>query len=302
MNTASNDRIDQLALVWLLVPRKVSRVADFATQLKHVASGVDDRKRMAAASIARLREGGMIQPTKRLELTEKGRQRALEALGVARVPQSRTAMQWVKKTLLLRSIGVEPTAAALMNVGEANVLAARLIARHHQIDRKIEASPSKVMAVLARRALGLEEQPDFKLDEAFSELVLRGGFVRTINGDGNGVRRADPAFSTIALDLADCKLPEFADRVNDAARSSRTGRWHGAVFISHVWNTLRALGDVGITFEKFQRRLVDAHQADLIELSRADLVDTMTAADVSASETIHGGARFHFVRLEQLAS
>jgi len=40
----------------------------------------------------------------------------------------------------------------------------------------------------------------------------------------------------------------------------------------------------------------------LIELSRADLVDAMPAADVSASETVHSGARFHFVRPEQLAS
>jgi beta-galactosidase GanA len=90
--------------------------------------------------------------------------------------------------------------------------------------------------------------------------------------------------------------------VTEAARSSTDGRWHGAVFISHVWKTLQARGIVGITFERFKRRLIEAYQKDLIELSRADLVDAMPAADVSASETVHSGARFHFVRLEQLAS
>ena len=59
---------------------------------------------------------------------------------------------------------------------------------------------------------------------------------------------------------------------------------------------------MGTTFEKFKRRLIEAHQDGLIVLSRADLVDAMPTADVTASETLHSGARFHFVRLEQLAS
>lgn len=302
MSTASKERIDQLALVWLLVPRKESRVANFASQLKHIANGVDEPRRLAGESIARLRQLGLIQPGKLLELTEEGRHSALEALGVARIPQSKTALQWAKKVLLLRSIDVEPTPVALRTAGEGAVLAARVLARQHQLDRKVETSPVRVMTVLARRALGLDDAPTFKLDDAFSAVFLAGPPSPTRDGQGSRQGVSESVRSSIGLELSECKLSEFAHQVTDAARSSITGRWHGAVFISHVWNTLRAQGDVGITFARFQRRLVEAHQADLIELSRADLVESMPSADVAASETTHAGARFHFVRLDQLAS
>lgn len=301
MSTSPTERIDQLALVWLVVPRQKSRVSNFSSQLKHIASGKDDAKRLACESVARLRERGMIQQGNLLELTDEGRRTALEVLGVSRIPPSKTMFQWAKKVLLLRSIDAQPTPAAVNMAGKADVLAARILARRHQLDRKIEASVSKVVAALAWRALGLEEKPTFKLDDAFSAVFLGGASLTAWNEERNA-ESSLPASATVALKLGECKLPEFASQVTDAARSSITGRWHDAVFISHVWKTLQARGDVGITFERFQRRLVEAHQADLIELSRADLVDAMPAADVSASETNHSGARFHFVRLEQLAS
>jgi hypothetical protein len=301
MRTFSTGRIDELALVWLVLPRKESRVSGFLPQLKHVVSALDQRRNLAEQSFARLRDNGLVQPGKLLKLTEEGRRRALEILGFPKIPQSKKMLQWAKKVLLLRSIGVEPTPVALKVAGEADVLAARILARRHRLDRKIEASLSKVVAVLAWRALGLEERPLFKLDDAFSAVFL--GDASASSENENGSRESSvPASAAVALRLSDCKLPDFANLVADAARSSRTGRWHGAVFISHVWDALRARGDVGITFENFQRRLVEAYQADLIELSRADLVEAMPAADVSASETTHFGARFHFIRLEQLAS
>jgi hypothetical protein len=243
----------------------------------------------------------MLEPGSLLKLTEAGRRHALEVLGVSRIPESKTALQWAKKSLLLRSIGTEPTPTAVKMAGVADVLAARILARRHKLDRKVEASASKVLAVLARRALGLEDGPPLKFDDAFSTIFLSGTSPAALDGDySNG--HAGTVSARVSLKLAECDLPEFARLVTEAARCSVSGRWHGAVFISHVWNTLRARGDVGITFENFQRRLIKAFQADLVELSRADLVDAMPAADVTASETIHSGARFHFVRLEQLAS
>jgi hypothetical protein len=281
--STSTDRIDQLALVWLLVPRKKSSLSDFAKQLQLVAKGADDAKRLATESVARLRKRGMIEGRK-LGISEAGKREALEALGVSRLPESQTALQWAKKVLLLRSIEVEPTQAALNTAGMSDVLAARILARRHKLDRKVETSPSKVLAVLARRALGIEETATFKIQDVFPAVFL------TADSKPESLR------------LAERDLRDFASIVTDAARSSATGRWHGAVFISHVWETLRARGDVGISFDKFKRRLIEAHQSDLVELSRADLVDAMPAGDVTASETIHSGARFHFVRLEQLAS
>lgn len=300
MRTFPTERIDQLALVWLAMPRKESRINGFSTQLKHVPNWANDAKQLAQESIARLRKDDLIQPGNLLKLTEEGRRRALEALGVPRLPSMKQPFVWAKKVLLLRSIGTEPKPAAVNMAGQADFIAACVLARRHHLEQKPVASVSAVLAVLARRALGLEETPSFQFDEVFPAVFLRS--TSTADHENGSGDSAVPPSSATALKLADCDLSDFANIVNDAARSSRTGRWHGAVFISHVWNALRARGEVGITFEHFQQRLVEAFRADLIELSRADLVDAMPAADVSASETVYSGARFHFIRLEQLAS
>lgn len=300
MRTSSTDRIDQLALVWLMVPRKESRVSGFYDQLKPVIEGADDRKRLAKECVARLRQRGLIEPGNLLQLTEAGRRSAAEVLGMANVPKG-TRLQWAKKVLLLRSMDVAVTSVPKRAL-VADVLAAPIVARQHKVDPKVEADPSKVLAVLARRALGLKETSTLlTVNDVFSAVFLMGNSPTERDEDhANG--HSGPTSGTLSRRLEDCDLNEFAQQVTEAARASRDGRWHGAVFISHIWKTLQARGDVGITFEKFKRRLIEAHQDKLIELSRADLVDAMPAADVSASETVHSGARFHFVRLEQLAS
>jgi hypothetical protein len=303
MRTPSTDRIDQLALVWLLVPRKKGGPAEFRKQLENVVPGADDRKRLVDACVARLRDRGMVEP-RRFVLTEEGRKEALRVLGVPGLP-SKKPWEWAKKLLLLRSIdgGAMPAAVntAVSSAGRADVIAARVVARRYKLDRNLAGDPSKVLAALALRALEVDEHPPFSFAYAFSEIFLGAASIVAVNEDSANSQFANVSM-TASLKLAECKLPDFASTVIDAARSSVTGRWHDAVFISHVWKTLRARGDVGITFKDFQRRLIEAHQDELVELSRADLVEAMPAADVSASETVHSGARFHFIRVEQLAS
>jgi hypothetical protein len=315
MSTPSTDRIDQLALVWIMVPRKESRASGFSEQLKAFVPGKDERNRLANESIARLRERGLIEPGRLLQLTEAGRRRTAELLGGASITTGRTALVRAKKILLLRSLDVAPTPAALNTAGTSTALAARIVARQYELDRKkslFVSDPkkkgpppvaSRVVAALARRALGMQETfSPLRFGEAFSALFLADPSPTPLEkGATNG--HSEPATPAVSLRLEECTLAEFAQRVREATQSTATGRWHGAVFISHVWNALRARGNVGITFERFKRRLVDAHQKDLIELSRADLVDAMSPADVSDSETAHSsGARFHFVRLEQRAN
>jgi len=285
-----------------MVPRKESRVSGFSAQLKPFAAGKDEQKREAGESMARLRERGMIEPGNLLQLTEAGRRKATELLGVSQIPVGPKALEWAKKVLLLRRLDVAPTNTAINTIGKADVIATRVVARRHKLDRGVEADPSRVLAALARRALGLQETgKTLNFHDAFSAIFLMGHSPTEV-AQNSANSHSGPASGTVSLRLGDCELSEFAQRVTEAARSSVTGRWHGAVFISHVWDTLRARSDVGITFERFKRRLVEAHQKYLIELSRADLVDAMPAADVSASETVHSGARFHFVRPEQLVS
>ena len=96
-------------------------------------------------------------------------------------------------------------------------------------------------------------------------------------------------------------MKTFASVVKAAARASPTGRFgDNKVFISHLWRQLRtdprfaALGPAG-----FKARLVEAHRADLLTLSRADLVQLMDPADVSESETPYLNAAFHFVLVDK---
>lgn len=93
--------------------------------------------------------------------------------------------------------------------------------------------------------------------------------------------------------LADLSLDDFAKKVIETAKSINA-KWHGAVFISYIWKKLQPCD---MTIDQFKWRLVQAHQADLIELSRADLVDALPVEDVIESEIVYHGARFHFVRL-----
>ncbi|WP_406693977.1 hypothetical protein V5E97_23330 [Singulisphaera sp. Ch08] len=100
--------------------------------------------------------------------------------------------------------------------------------------------------------------------------------------------------ATTALDLS-----AFAKRVVEAARSSPTGRF-GAdkVFVAHVWSTLRdepAFAAMGA--ETFKRRLAEANNARLLDLSRADMVEAMDPEDVRLSEVPYLGATFHFIRI-----
>lgn len=92
-------------------------------------------------------------------------------------------------------------------------------------------------------------------------------------------------------------LEAFARVVQDATR--RTKPWAGgsSVFISHVWDRVQKDGYTG-TLPQFKALLFQAHQNDLLELSRADLVDAMPTKDVVASEYDYRGARFHFIRAD----
>ena len=119
---------------------------------------------------------------------------------------------------------------------------------------------------------------------------------RLARGRGGAIAPAPARPSARALNLATCSLPDFAAAALDASKTTRTGRWHGAVFISHVWGQLLSQGDPGITYDRFKRRLFEAYQAELLDLSRADLVEAMPHQDVHESELEHRGARFHFVR------
>lgn len=92
-------------------------------------------------------------------------------------------------------------------------------------------------------------------------------------------------------------LQGFAERVVREARRTREGRFgERKVFISHLARRVAPLFD--LDERSFKAKLVEAHRAGLLTLSRADLVGAMSPEAVAASETTYLGATFHFVVAE----
>ena len=106
---------------------------------------------------------------------------------------------------------------------------------------------------------------------------------------------AAPATVPAPFDLAD-----FARRVQSAARACPTGRYgDNKVFIAHVWKALEDEPEFrGMDLAGFKRRLAEANNARLLDLSRADLVQAMDPEDVRLSEVAYLNATFHFIRIE----
>lgn len=179
------------------------------------------------------------------------------------------------------------------------------VADMERLRRAIEGMPFKAHALWALSHLLLEEgdrlgskiveewAEEFTQHEARRLRLARGRAASTAPAP----RAQPPSPSARSLNLGTCSVQEFAAAVLKAARAARTGRWHGSVFVSGVWDELSAHGDPGLSLDRFKRRLFEAYQADLLDLSRADLVDAMPADEVAASEITHAGARFHLIRV-----
>ncbi len=59
----------------------------------------------------------------------------------------------------------------------------------------------------------------------------------------------------------------------------------------------RALPEPRPTLDAFKARVLEAHRAGLLQLTRADLQGAMAAVDVAGSEIRHLGATFHLLRI-----
>lgn len=281
------DRLDQVVLAWLLVPRQKPGPAALAKGIVSLAEGdYEKAKGIVGKALARLKAQDLVALESPLALTEKGRRHTLEALGIEGLPRG-VDFRWAKKLLVIRALGLAVTSVTIKSASAAGWLSTRVLIEHYRLNMPTDATLAQVAQALAWRALGLETKDPFNWQQAFAPILLR---------EGGTVEESNPAPS-----VSEDGLEGFAHRVMDAARASPTGRWHDKkVFISHVWASLQNRGSAGgRTFEDFQRRLVEAHQARLVRLSRADLVEAMSRADVAASETAHLNATFHFVRIDE---
>ncbi len=94
-------------------------------------------------------------------------------------------------------------------------------------------------------------------------------------------------------------LSAFAERVKEAARDCPTGRYgDNKVFIAHVWRMLQSDPDYSwMDLDDFKERLAMANNARLLDLGRADLVQTLDPDSVRLSELNYLNATFHFIRI-----
>jgi len=213
-------------------------------------------------------------------------------------PGSRSLTQ-VRDALCWKQLGIETdkpfTLAAVQAV---------LLARALQASR--EAEPTQAMRQLAAKSVGARrsDADSLRLSALRSWLVPSSEPLApaarpaptTMSAPRNELAApADPALFDTAPARED--LQTFAARVLEAARASTTGHFgDDKIFISHVWRTVRNQLQ-GVDEQSFKNRLVEANRAQLLSLTRADLVEAMDPADVADSETRYLGATFHFIAL-----
>jgi hypothetical protein len=264
-----------------------------------------------------------------LGLTETGRARALKVLGLEALPAKPTWANLLAKYLLPQALEVPPDATdTLKQIAKADGLAALMLRRKHGVSVPGGANVTKTTEALACQhvcqALGLPPAADWKSlqtavlghlvgapeltakqvktqvprlalgvpDTKMPNLVA--AVVRDWLDAGPAPASAPAPALEPAADAFD--LPAFAATVLRAAAVAETGRFGTKVFVNHLWRQLAGRADLGVgSFPEFKDRLLEAHRAGLLELARADLVDTLDPEDVRTSEISYLNATYHFV-------
>ncbi|MDY7225896.1 hypothetical protein [Hyalangium rubrum] len=325
-------RIGELALAWLLTRAEGKGArSDLSRALKpfaeHRWSSGEWSTRLEEA-LTRLEQGGLVLQNARkgLTVTPEGRTRGLAALGVERLAKGTSWKQLKRVHLVALALGLPPSSANLSRLGRADGMRAVLVQKQLGLSASSPQSLAQVRDALCWRQLGVETDKPFTL--AAVQAVLLGRALQAsrevapaqalqqLAARSVGARRTDtdslrlaalrawafPAVESTPAESAPAPvqpvqdvLHDFAGRVLQAARTATSGRFgDDRVFISHVW---RAMQGQGLDEQSFKRRLIEANQKRLLSLSRADMVELMDPADVSASEIQHLGATFHFIAL-----
>lgn len=293
-------RLGELILVWLASHGGGATPSDLANvprALRPQASD-DDCKRAVLDELVTLDKSGYLARRNKAArvLTESGKRAVLSALGVTALPGKG---DWTAHKN-----------AYLAKYPDPHRNPATALARQFNLGF-LGATPKLVQVrdALAWKALGIETTEPFNITRVRAALSKQVDVTAaapvpvppgTVQVSAMGSQGAQLTLPTSSPVVKKAELPAddaaFAKRVLSAARASKTGRFGGnKVFISHV---LRQLGADGFAIDgdAVKARLVSAHQAGLLVLTRADMVEAMPTDDVKASELSHRNATFHFVR------
>ncbi len=279
--------------------------------------------------------GAGLLAIKPYRLTETGKARALEFIGVEALPARANWGTIQAGYLVPKALGVPVDAEdTRKRIKSEDGLAALLVKREYDVPVGGAPTLARVLQALAVqeacKRMGVAPTSSWEGLEAtlLGEVLGQGGLDRKqldkqlprkvvgahksgiaglreavlqnwLGGDrAPAVRpdRTEPAAETAPFDLA-----AFAGTVQAVARHCPHG-WFGTnkVFISHVWRaTSQEPGFPQMTLAEFKARLTEANNQGLLRLSRADLVEAMNPADVQESETPYLNAVFHFVLVEK---
>lgn len=228
----------------------------------------------------------------RLALTESGAAAALGFLGVSALPKGMRWEQVKGRILTAQALGLTPSSAKVQaHVSKCDGLRACLLKQEYKLPTGDLPTPTQVLDLLAGKAVGARKSGSTEMRHA----LLRQWVAERM---AQAADTAGPQGKPDSIEVV--QEPEFTARVLAAAQACDTG-WFGdnKVFISHVWRRLKQAGWPDAADEQeFKRRLVEAHQALRLRLSRADLVEAMNPADVAGSATHHLGETFHFIRTD----
>jgi hypothetical protein len=287
-----------------------------------------------------LADGGFLAKGKRnaFTLTDAGRERALQFLGIAELPPKCNWSTIVAKHLLPKAAGISADEAARLDNGDK--LAAFVLKRKYDLTPGAGASVKQVLEAVACKELGYSDETTLEgllcavLSRLLSsERLTKAQLVKQlplfetglkaatadavrcrIVGDWlGGAQRKQPKQELNDTQRPKTPTPEppqpepfdlaaFAETVRALAQKSPDrDRFHdNKVFIARLW---RASQDEPsfphLSLPEFKQRLIEANSQNLLHLSRADLVSAMDPQLVAESETEYLNATFHFVLLEE---
>jgi hypothetical protein len=325
----SNSLNGDLILVRLLALPKKFGLADLRRSLDPLFQNPPQGEQWAEI-VAQLRSAGVIDP-KKLLLTELGREKALGFLEIDQLPPRMTWQSIKSKFLVPKALGQKSTPDTQKRLTTYDHLAAILLKKTMCLGAG--RTLSEVLTNLVCQELKIPEMSDWKLvraellskligaDERLSDKRIKALLPRQMLGAAKGgveglrqvvftrwtcgkteARASNQDVHAMADHAAEVfDLPAFASTVLAAARVCPSGRLgNNKVFINHVWDSLLTEPSFPrLDLNEFKRKLVDAHCAGLLTLSRADMAPDLPAADVQQSETHYQNAEFHFVLIEE---
>lgn len=272
--------------------------------------------------VAELRDAGLVAPkppgrSTALAVTDEGRARAGQVIGVDDLPATLTWSQIQARYLVPLALGGQPGGQL-----RADAVRARALKRKHRLPVATRDTVSAALEAIACKELGFADCVTLK--EVLTRTLIRAADVtspkdpkklkdlvaRKLLGlstasqnelphalirawaAGISVPAPKPEPAADALDL-----PAFAAAVLAAARGCKTGRYGAdTVFVNHVHRAYAAAGHPELSLAAFKDRLLDANAAGLLQLARADEPTRADADDVRDSEIKRLHTLFDLVR------